>query len=247
MLPANLVTRLAAFWTDLLFVGWPVVFVLPFMLRDDRSPFSEQVGTICLLACLGLMLVNMMLSLQDGRSVGKRVLGLHVVNMDGQPLLFVQRLVRSLSTAFLWLLSALGASLLDFLMMVFTGRALHDRWSGSQVMVLSSPGGSRVPTWLMALLLALPFGGMAAFGAALEARDAAPRPVVTATPAPPPSLAQTDVLARRAENCYKARSYVQGSKLAQQALLAYQAAGADPERIERARRTLLDCHRAMGR
>lgn len=133
MVPVSLPKRMGAFFIDCVFVIWPIAVLAAL----DMQNASQNVMHAAAALTGGLVLLNIGLSLHNGQSLGKRAFGLVLVDLEGNPLSMGRRIARSFWTAILLLLSAMGTSLIDFIVCAFRadGRALHDLLAGSKVVI----------------------------------------------------------------------------------------------------------------
>ena len=134
MINASLGERTLAFVTDLLLVFAPLA-LLSSLASVSAPSYTAILNTLGITLTVALMLLNTLLSLMNGQSVGKRVFHLQVVDMDGNPLSPAGLMQRSFWTALFFALSALGLSTVDGAMAAWRsdGRSLHDLLAGSRV------------------------------------------------------------------------------------------------------------------
>jgi uncharacterized RDD family membrane protein YckC len=94
--PAGVVRRVLAFIIDILILG-VIVFLISYLLGNVISlfgPFSRLIGIAIALAYFGIF--NSSFLLLDGKTPGKRVMHLSVVNAKGEPISLRLSLLRSL-------------------------------------------------------------------------------------------------------------------------------------------------------
>lgn len=138
-------SRFAARFADqvLVFFGMLPGFLLALGFRDLIGN-PELAGGIAialaLLGAVGVVGYNWMLISTEGRTIGKRALGIRIVTVDGEPLGFVRGVVLrewvvTVVDAFFSVVMGLGVlGLIDGLMVFTVGnRTLHDRIARTQV------------------------------------------------------------------------------------------------------------------
>lgn len=157
LIPASVAQRCLAFVLDLLFVGWPL---FPLLIISGAAPPNPRWESTVAILSLSLIFLNTVLSLANGQSFGKRVVGLAVVGADGAPAAPGVRMLRSFWSALSFGLSALGVSTLDGAMAAWRrdGRALHDLLAGTQVMAQRGAGVPEVALNSSGDLAVLPQG-----------------------------------------------------------------------------------------
>jgi uncharacterized RDD family membrane protein YckC len=129
-------SRVAAFLLDVLivFAGLFVVGVVFGFFSEGGSGAASVVGVIVYLA-LGLY-APVLLAANDGQTIGKKALGIAVINEDGHPIGFGRALWREIFSRWLLGITIIGG-ILDPLWPLWDeqNRALHDMMAKTRVIV----------------------------------------------------------------------------------------------------------------
>lgn len=140
---SGLLTRLVALLIDYLVLTMIFVFVLIFTGNNSAELWSgkmeaEEIHMLLFLTVVVFFLVNSKLLFDRGQSVGKMLMSVQIVSVDGNPVSRKQILKRYVFYWFLWLIPVYGIflALTECLYALFnTQGAGHDRFAGTRVVV----------------------------------------------------------------------------------------------------------------
>lgn len=154
MAPAGRGARILARCVDcllLIVAYWPLVLSRVGMPATSHTPTAAMLGSVGLLALMGLLICNCSLLHRRGQTLGKLIFGIQIVRQDGT-LASLSRLffVRSGINTMLLFVPLLGAvSLLGSALMIFgrSQRCLHDRIADTRVVRLAPGLGTQLGDW----------------------------------------------------------------------------------------------------